>query len=102
MIITIKKSRDGIHKFKAIIKDKDTKKTVHFGAVGYQDFTSHKDEKRKKLYILRHKGMNENWTKSGIKTAGFFSRWILWNKPDLEESVRDTEKRFNVKINLEV
>ena len=23
--------------------------------------------------------MGEDWTKSGIKTAGFYSRWVLWS-----------------------
>lgn len=73
-------------------------KTVHFGAKGYSDFIlSDGDENRKKNYIARHK-VNENWKKSGIDTAGFWSRWILWNKPGLMESIRDTEKKFNIKI----
>ena len=29
--------------------------TVHFGASGYEDFTMHKDEKRKARYLARHK-----------------------------------------------
>jgi len=23
--------------------------------------------------------MGEDWTKTGIKTAGFYSRWVLWS-----------------------
>jgi len=72
-------------------------KTVHFGASGMSDFTIHKDEERYKRYITRHRS-RENWTKSGIDSAGFWSRWILWNKPSLIESIKDTEKRFNLKI----
>lgn len=40
----------------------------------------------------------ENWTKSGIDTAGFWSRWVLWNKPTLAASVADTEHRFGIDI----
>jgi hypothetical protein len=72
-------------------------KTVHFGASGYEDYTIHKDEDRMKRYISRHKN-NENWGKSGIGTAGFWSRWLLWNKSSLSASIKDTEKRFNIKI----
>jgi len=75
----------------------DDTKTVHFGALGYSDYTKHKDKDRKKLYIKRHQ-KRENWTKSGLKTAGFWSRWILWNKPSLTASIKDVEKRFRVKI----
>mgnify|MGYP006271572999 CR=1 FL=1 len=74
--------------------------TIYFGQKPYQDLTQHKTEKRKNLYIARHKGMGEDWTKKGIYSPGFYSRWILWNLPDLKDSIADTEKRFGIKINL--
>lgn len=70
---------------------------IHFGGFGYSDYTIHKDLKRKKLYELRHK-KNENWNKSGINTAGFWSKHILWNKPDFKKSIDDTAKKFKIKI----
>ena len=66
-------------------------KTIHFGAKGYQDFTTHKDPKRKERYLARHKE-RENWTKPD--TAGFYARWVFWNKPTLADSVRDMNQRF--------
>lgn len=30
-------------------------KTINFGAKGYEDYTTHKDNKRKESYIQRHK-----------------------------------------------
>ena len=44
-------------------------KKVYFGAAGYSDFTIQNDEARTQRYIDRHK-KKENWTKSGINTAG--------------------------------
>ena len=44
---------------------------------------------------------NEDWNKSGTKTAGFYSKHVLWNKPTLKESIDDINKRFkdlNVKM----
>jgi len=73
--------------------------TVTFGAKGYQDFTQHKDRERQERYLLRHRH-NENWTKSGATTAGFWSRWLLWNKPSLAASIRDTKKRFGFQIHV--
>ena len=70
-------------------------KKVYFGASGYSDFTIHKDEARKQRYINRHK-TNEVWSKSGIDTAGFWSRWILWHLPTIKESYQDIKKRFNI------
>ena len=75
-------------------------KTIHFGAKGYSDYTIHKDPERKERYIKRHK-KNEEWGKKGIKTAGFWSRWAIWNKPTLKASIKDIEKKFNVDIQLQ-
>jgi len=72
-------------------------RTIHFGQAGASDYTINKDIKRKDLYIDRHQP-REDWSKSGIKTAGFYSRWLLWNKPTLSASIKDLENRFNVKI----
>ena len=75
-------------------------KTVHFGATGYEDYTIHKDEKRKASYLARHR-TKEDWTLSGVDTAGFWARHLLWNEPSLTASVADINKRFkslNVKM----
>jgi len=92
-VIILEKSKVSTAKFAAIIGNK----TVNFGAKGYSDYTIHKDEERMHRYENRHK-KRENWKKSGINTAGFWSKWILWNKPSLIGSIKDTEKRFNIKI----
>ena len=70
-------------------------KKVYFGASGYSDFTIHKDEARKQRYLNRHRN-NENWTKSGINSAGFWSRWLLWHLPTITASYQDIKKRFNI------
>jgi hypothetical protein len=68
---------------------------VDFGATGYQDFTQHGEEVRKSLYILRHKS-REDWAKSGVFTAGFWSRWLLWNKSSIRASLNDVKSRFSL------
>lgn len=96
--VDLKPSKIRGKKYTAIIYEGDEKKkTVHFGAVGYSDFTKHKNEDRKQRYIDRHKP-GQDWAKSGIGTAGFWSRWLLWNKPTIEASKKDIESKFNVKI----
>jgi hypothetical protein len=92
-VITLQKSSSPEKKYMAKIDNK----TVHFGAKGYSDFTKHRDRTRMHRYENRHRS-RENWTKSGIKTAGFWSKWVLWNKPSLSASIKDTEKRFGIKI----
>jgi hypothetical protein len=71
----------------------NTGRKIRFGRKGYEDFTIHKDEARKRNYIIRHQ-KRENWGKSGINTAGFWSRWLLWNLPTIESSYEDIKKRF--------
>jgi len=90
MDIVISKSDNKHKKFKAII---DGKKTVHLGAKGYDDFTTHKDKDRKDNYIARHR-KREDWTKTGVDTAGFYAKHILWNKGTLNKSVNDLNKQF--------
>jgi hypothetical protein len=76
-------------------------KKVHFGAVGYEDFTMHKDVQRKERYISRHQS-RENWTLTGADTAGFWSRWLLWNKPTIIDSIDDIHNRFGIIIEFDV
>lgn len=73
------------------------KKTVNFGAKKYSDFTIHKDVERKKRYLARHI-KNENW--NNPLSAGALSRYLLWNKPTLEASIKDYKKRFGIAISF--
>ena len=89
MQITIQKSSRAGKKYMAEVNNK----TIHFGATGYEDFTTSKDEKRKASYLARHK-TSEDWTLSGIDSAGFWARWLLWNKQSITASIRDINQRF--------
>jgi len=68
-------------------------KSVDFGASGYEDFLTHKDERRKQRYLERHEP-REDW--SDFMSAGALSRWILWNKPTLKASYDDYRRRFGL------
>ena len=100
MYIELSKSPIRGKKWQVILyENKEGKKikTLHFGAIGYEDYTTHGDEKRKENYIQRHKA-REDWGKSGIDTAGFWSRWLTWNKSSIGASISDIENKFNVDI----
>jgi Na+-transporting NADH:ubiquinone oxidoreductase subunit NqrF len=71
-------------------------KHIDFGAKGYEDFTTHGDEKRRQRYLARHR-KREDW--NDLNTAGFWSRWLLWNKPTIRASIQDLEDNFNIIIN---
>ena len=97
MEVQIKRSKRKDKKFDAIV---DGKKTVSFGAAGMSDYTKHKDADRKERYIARHK-KKEDW--SNPKTAGFYAKHVLWNKPTMQASVSDINKKFpKLKVKLKL
>lgn len=103
LFIMLQKSHRPDKKYDAILEVDGVKHTVPFGAkkeidgkwLPYSDFTVHKDEARKQRYITRH-NRHEDWTAAGILTPGFWSRWILWNRPTLKASLADTLRRFGL------
>ena len=74
------------------------RKTTHFGAKGYSDFTIHKTPNRKVKYLVRHN--SEDW--EDFTSAGALSRWILWNEPDLNLSFNNYLARFSLEGKLKV
>ena len=69
----------------------DGKKTIPFGLKNACGFTLYKDPERKARYTSRHK-KNERW--DNPTTAGFYSRWILWNQPTLQKPINDLNKHY--------
>jgi len=93
--VKFSKSNSKHKKIKATFFDKNGKrlKTTHFGAKGMSDYTIHKDTERKQRYLNRHR-KNENW--NNFISAGSLSRYILWGKPTLRESISDYKKKFKL------
>ena len=90
--------------------------TVKFGQYGASDFTIHKNVLRMYKYVRRHHAINlpklkstesytkeelkklmykmdsvdtsrkEKWGIDGVCTAGFWSRWLTWSRPDIEDA----------------
>lgn len=96
---------------------------IGFGGAGYSDYTIHKDPKRMRSYVLRHGGVispsimkeanehkihekmlevnrskSETWGISGIKSPGFWSRWLLWSHPNMSAALNFIRSRFDVVI----
>ena len=93
MNIIIQKSNNQNKKITAVINND---KKIHFGDSKYQDFTKHKDPERKKAYLARHKKDNFN----NPNYAGFYATNLLWNKPTLKESIKNTNEKYNLNIKL--
>lgn len=93
LVVLLRVSRHETKKYDAVVG----RKTVSFGARGMSDYTIHKDPRRMKNYLSRHRE-SEDWGKSGLKTAGFWSRWLLWNRPSFREAKQHVENKFCLRI----
>lgn len=89
-------SRAG-HKYQVTLTRGSGAKTVHFGARGYADYTTHRDPARMRRYLARHHA-REDWTRAGIETPGFWARWLLWSEPSLSAAARRVEACFGLRL----
>ena len=95
MYVSIKPSTSSGKKMMAVFYDTAKKKvkTTHFGASGYEDYTTHGDLQRKQNYLSRHS--NENW--NDYMSSGSLAKYILWNKPTIKASIDDYMRKFKLK-----
>lgn len=79
------------HKWTAVFDDG---KRVSFGAVGYEDYTQHKDVERRRRYRIRHKKDLET---GDPRRPGFLSYYLLWgDSSDLNANLREYKRKFNL------
>lgn len=96
----MRRSPKAAKKFVAVFEDDDgRRKTTHFGAAGYGDYTLYwkrsptlAREKRRQ-YIARH-GATEDW--GDPTTAATLSRFVLWEKPTVDQAVAAYKRRFSL------
>ena len=72
-------------------------RTLHFGAAGAEDYTMQGDKERKTRYLSR-RAANEDWTKSGVHTANFWSRWLFRKESSPRASAFDIKRRFGFRV----
>ena len=90
--LQISKSDIAKKKYKAFFTKPDgTTKTVHFGASGYDDYTTHHDKDRRTQYRKRH----EKDLKGDPLRAGYLSYYILWgNSTSIQTNITSFKKKF--------
>ena len=79
-------------KIKSECKGKNYK-TIHFGQKGSTTFISGATDKQRDAYIARH-AKTEDWTDP--LTAGFWSRWALWEKRTLQDALKFLKLKFKL------
>jgi hypothetical protein len=72
-------------------------KTIYFGMAGskgtfYDIGNTDFGKQKRAAYIARHSKMGEDWTKSGMLTPGFWSRWALWPDTHTKRGIIDKLK----------
>lgn len=89
-IVKLEEAGDGKHKWIAYFEDG---RKTRFGAVGYEDYTQHKDKERRERYRSRH----EKDLKTGDPyRAGFLSYYILWgDSTSIRANVKAYNRRFS-------
>jgi hypothetical protein len=95
--ISLKKADDGKYKYVVSLLNEETGRTnnIKFGAFGMNDFTITGDVSAKQRYEARHSS-REDWTKNGVLTKGFWAKRILWNKPTVDASLKETIRAFSL------
>jgi len=95
--IVIQPSNRKYKKWKATIKSKDgVNKVIHYGDNRYEDYTMHKDDKRKQRYITRNMNQFEAWAfnRENLLKPAFYAKWLLWHEPTFEESIKSVNKKI--------
>ena len=93
--VILKKSTVKGKKYNAVFPDKK----VSFGSAAYEDYTIHKDDKRRESYIKRH-GATQSWT--DIEKPQTWARCLLWEKKSIPEAIKFMEKKFNIDIKSKI
>ena len=89
-LVKVVKSKKEGKKYTAVFQ---SGKETSFGAKGYEDFTQHKDENRKRLYRKRHQ---KDLKPKDPRRAGYLSMEILWSKPTLKEGIKHYKQKYNM------
>jgi len=93
MKVNLVDSPTSTKKFRIIFSDG---KHIDFGSRGASDFTINKNPDRKRSYLARHGASGQDWSVNGVRTAGFWSRWLLWNETSIPEAMRFITFRFGI------
>lgn len=62
---------------KYMVWDPRRQRMVHFGQMGYEDYTRHRDARRRQSYLARTAGIRGPW-REDLYSANNLSRHILW------------------------
>lgn len=94
MLLSVDPSTRSTKKYMAVFSNGQK---IHFGARGYGNYIKYYAQdpdvaaKKRRAYIARHR-VTEDWTNP--YSAATLSRYILWEYPDIDQSIKAYKKRF--------
>lgn len=74
---------------------------IDFGQKDYSDYTIHKDKERKRSYLRRSTAITNKEGELTFDNPNYANFWainLLWNKPTIEQSIKDIEEKTGFKI----
>ena len=77
-------------KYTIVIYNNGRKKSIHFGSKSIEDYTQHRSKNKKAKYLEKHQ---EN---TNPYSVAFWNQHLLWNKPSIDESIKDIKKKHNI------
>lgn len=92
-LIDFKPSTRKDKKYMMILNDNGRGHTLHFGSKNSKTYLDHGDKQKRENYIKRHRPA-ENWNEINPASA---SRYILWEYKDLDKSLKNYLKKFDIK-----
>ena len=93
-LVSITKSKAKGKKWTAVFSyDDNKKKTIHFGATGYLDYTIGATDKQRTAYLSRH----DKEKNQAADTAGALSYYILWGESkSMSKNIKSFKNKYNV------
>lgn len=82
-------------RYRVIMGSGDDQHSHDFGSPTAQTYVDGASEQKRQNYLKRHRA-NEDW--SNIHSAGFWARYLLWEKRTLREAARYIQRNFDIEI----
>ena len=93
MIVHIRESTRPGKKWMAQVREDGLRETAHSGQQGASDYTINKDDARRASYLAR-RGSKEDWSRDGVLTPGWLSRWLLSEKRSMPQALANASTMY--------
>jgi hypothetical protein len=97
-VIVVRRSPHPDKKWQVTIPRHWGVQTIDFGDKTSPDYTTHRNLSLAVQYHRAHQ--DQDWSMGANGREHFWTRWLLWNKPTIQEAIADMSDKFNLKFYL--